>query len=81
MAYFVIRSEGEPDITITVRGGWAICPTPYRSELFVDDLHEQVPAHHRWWDGKAWHVNARYLDTLTELVREDYYTEPTVEEA
>ena len=80
---YVISSKGRPDITITVKGGWATCPTPYYHELFVDGLKVAVPAHHRWWDRdtSAWNVSARYLDALAQLVRDNYYTEPKIEEA
>jgi hypothetical protein len=76
-----VSSKGKPNIRITVKDGWAICPTPYRHELFVLDLKAAVPAYHRWWnrDTNAWHVSVRYLDTLTQLVRENYYTEPEIE--
>ena len=75
----VISSKGKPDITITIAGGWATCPLPYYHDLFHDGILE-IPVHHRWWDrdARAWNVSARYLETLVQLVRDNYYTEPEV---
>jgi len=78
----VISSIGTPDITIAVQGGWATVPMPYYHELFHDGILE-VPKQDRRWNGstKTWSVKEAHLDTLVQLVRDNYFTEPTVEEA
>ena len=73
----VISSIGRPDITITVKDGRATCPTPYYHELF----HAGVLDLAGRWDGRAWTVHAQHLDALAQLVRDNYYTEPKIEEA
>jgi len=59
------------------------CPTPYFHELFVDGLKDAVPARDRRWYGsaKTWYVRVAHLDTLVRLACDNYFTEPTVEEA
>jgi len=76
---FCTIARTRPDMTITIKDGWAIVPTPWRDEFFLEGLKAAVPAHHRWWDrdAKAWNVSARYLDTLVQLVT-DWYNEPEV---
>ena len=82
MAYLRVSSQGRANITITVKGGWATVPMPYYHELFHAGILE-VPKQDRRWNGsaKTWSVRTAHQATLVQLLRDNYYTEPTVKEA
>jgi len=80
MTYLVI-TRTKPDVSVTIKDGWASFVSPWCDTFFLEDLKAAVPRDCLRWDGtaKTWSVTRAYLDKFVELVTL-WYNAPTIVE-
>ena len=77
---FCTLKRDPPKTQLVVKGERVSFKTPWWDQDFLDAFKIAVPPNARRWDrdAKAWTMPVSYLDTLTELVRVAFHSEPEV---
>lgn len=57
---------------VALKGRNFTVETPFAHEGFLNDLRAMVPHQHMRWDGRKWHIRARYEMGLLALLHRHF---------